>query len=74
MCWLMLLPDLADGITTCVIADVITICGRWNSLIFFDMADVVAIVADGIAIWLECFKGRSYYLGGRWKSNWVNLI
>ena len=56
MCWLMLLPDVADGITTCVMADVITICCRWNGHIFFDMADVFVIVADGIATWLECFK------------------
>ena len=27
----------------------------------------IAIVADGIATWLECFQGRSYCLGGRWK-------
>ena len=74
MCWLMVLPILGDGITTCVMADVITICGRWNSHIIFDMVDVVAIVADGIATWLQCFQVRSYYLGGRWKSHWVNLF
>ena len=43
MCWLILLPILVDEITTCVMADVIAICGRWNSHLLFDMADVVAM-------------------------------
>ena len=40
---------MAVGITTCLLADVITNCGKWNNHIFIYMADVVAIVADGIA-------------------------
>ena len=36
----MLLPHVADGMAT----------------YFFDMADVIAIVADGIATWLGCVQ------------------
>ena len=47
---------LADVITKYLMADVIATCGRWNGHLFFDKADVIAIVADGIATWLECIK------------------
>ena len=42
------ITKVADGITTYLMADVIATCGRWNGHILFDMADVIAIVADGI--------------------------
>ena len=32
-----------------MMADVNANCGRWNSQPLFDMADVIAIMADGIA-------------------------
>ena len=35
MCWLMLLPAVADGIATCVMANVITTCHRWNNHLFW---------------------------------------
>ena len=38
------------------------------------MADVIAIVADGIATQVGMLQGRSYYLGGRWNSHWITLF
>ena len=53
LCWLMLLPKVAEGIATYLMAEVIATCGRWNGHIFFDMADVIVILVDGIVTWLE---------------------
>ena len=47
---------LADLVTNYMMADVIATCGRWNGHMCFDKADVIAIVADGIATWLECVR------------------
>ena len=45
---------LADVLAKYMMADVIATCGRWQEPHVFDKADVIAIVADGIAAWLEC--------------------
>ena len=37
----------------CIMADVFTICGRWNGH-FYVMGWCYCPVADGIATWLEC--------------------
>ena len=64
--WLMLLPLIdccyvgwcycqCDGwcYCQCTMADVLTICGRWNGH-FNVMGWCYCPVADGIATWLEC--------------------
>ena len=58
--WLMLLPPVADGIATCVMADVITTCGRWNSHVFWYG-------------WCYCYCGRwNSHIG--WNVAKVDLI
>ena len=40
----------------------------------FDKAGVTAIVADGIATWLECVKTDLIALVADGTSHWVNLF
>ena len=55
--WLMLMPPVADGIATC----------------FLYKADVIAIVVDGIATWLEYVKADLIALATDGTSHWVSL-
>ena len=55
-----------------MMADVIAIVAdKWP---LCEKADVVAIVADGIATQVGRLEARSYYLGGRRNSHWVTLF
>ena len=40
----------------------------------FDKADVIAIVADGIATWLECVYADLIALVAGGTSHWVSLF
>ena len=73
----MLLADvianclMADVIAKYVMADVVVICGRWNSH-FMWLADVIALWQMELPHGWNV--GRSYCLGGRWNSYWVNYF
>ena len=56
---------MADGITTSLLADVTA---------KYMMADVIAIVADGMATWLECVKADLIALVADGTSHWVSLF
>ena len=79
--WLMLLPFVADVFATyCLLlcwlmllpmADVLSLCGRWNSH-FYVMGWCYCPVADGIATGWNV--GRCYCPSGRWNNHWVNYF
>ena len=61
----------------CNVADVVAIiCGTWNTTncLYVMMADVIAMVVDGITTQGGFLFGRCYGHGGRWNCHWSPLF